>query len=71
MQAYKDVELIESLMGEMDDLQKRKQELLDSGKANRVVIGTIPREGEKVIINELTYTVQRVLKRGRLILKID
>lgn len=71
MQAFKDKELIESMMGDLEGLQKRKQELLDSGKANWVVIGTLPREGEKVIINELSFTVQRTLSRGRLILKVD
>lgn len=71
MQAFNYNELLETLQGPQAELEARKEELLASGKATRVVIGRLPERGQEVEINGLTFFVFNVMEQsGKVFLQL-
>jgi len=70
MQEYKNQELIDMLMGKRDALEEQAKADIASGKADRYVIGELPKKGMTLIINDLKYVVFSVTDGGTVVLKL-
>jgi Mg2+/Co2+ transporter CorC len=70
MQSYDDQKLVDMFTGSMSELLERKKALTESGKANRFVIGELPRIGEEITINNLVFEVTNTNEFGKVILMI-
>ena len=71
MQEYRDKEVIDALFGKHADLEKQGKADIDSGKADRFVIGEMPKKGMTLVINDLKYIVFSVTDGGTVVLKLQ
>ena len=71
MQAYDQQDkLMETIQGNLCDLEARKNELLTSGRAKQVSIGIMPKKGDMILINGLSFHVNSVITE-RVFLTLD
>jgi hypothetical protein len=70
MQEYRSKEVIDTLFGKHADLEKQGKADIASGKADRYVIGDLPKKGMTLIINDLKYTVFSVTEGGTVVLRL-
>ena len=74
MQEYRDKEVIDALFGKHADLEKQGKADIDSGKADRVVIGEMPQKGMTLVINDLkfiVFSVETATDGGTVVLKLQ
>lgn len=71
MQEYRSKEVIDALFGKVADLEERGKADVASGKADRFVIGEMPKKGMTLVINDLKYTVFSVTDGGTVVLKLQ
>ena len=70
MQEYKDGKIIEAMQGLFGTLQEQGKKDVASGKADRFVIGELPKKGTTLVINGLEYIVFSVTG-GTVVLKMQ
>lgn len=71
MQEYKNNEIIDMIMGKRDALEEQGNADIANGKADRYVIGELPKKGMTLIINGLKYIVFSVTEGGTVVLKLQ
>ena len=70
MQAYNDGELFSAMTDNFNALVEQKKALLSSGKADNVVIASLPEVGTEVEINGLVFMVTRTNEFGKIIMML-
>jgi hypothetical protein len=71
MQEYRNQEVIDWFYGKRDALEAQGKADIASGKADRYVIGELPKKGMTLIINDLKYTVFSTTEGGTVVLRLQ